>query len=137
MKVNEKIRILREDHSYSQEDMAEKMFISPNTYGKIERGETRLTLEKLEKIAAIFNISVVDLMKDEEKNIAYQINNNSSGINAVTISSDLAELQRILADNEKFKLIIEHKEEIIKFQNELISQKDLIIESLQRELKHL
>lgn len=137
MKVNEKIRVLREDHSYSQEDMAEKMFISPNTYGKIERGETRLTLEKLEKIAAIFNISVVDLMKDEEKNIAYQINNNSSGINAVTISGDLAELQRILADNEKFKLIIEHKEEIIKFQNELISQKDLIIKSLQRELKHL
>lgn len=137
MKVNERIRVLREENFLSQEDMAEKMSISPNTYGKIERGETRLTIEKLEQIADIFSISVADLIREDDKGFAYQINNNSLGINAVSISSELSELQKIVSDNDKFQIILSHKEEIIKFQTEIINQKDIIIEALKRELDFL
>lgn len=48
MEYNKKIRVLREIRQWSQEDMAEKLNMSVNGYAKIERGETKLTLNKLE-----------------------------------------------------------------------------------------
>lgn len=63
MSVNEKIRTIRETRNWSQEDMAEKMNMSKNGYAKIERGETKLNLHKLEQIANIFNIDVLELIK--------------------------------------------------------------------------
>lgn len=38
MKVNEKIRLMREMNYWTQEDMAEKMSMSLNSYSKLERG---------------------------------------------------------------------------------------------------
>lgn len=63
MSVNEKIRTIRETRNWSQEDMAEKVNMSKNGYAKIERGETKLNLHKLEQIANIFNIDVLELIK--------------------------------------------------------------------------
>ena len=45
-----------ETRNWSQEDMAQKMNMSKNGYAKIERGETKLNLHKLEQIANIFNM---------------------------------------------------------------------------------
>lgn len=42
MGMHDKIRIMRELHQWSQEEMAEKMAMSPSGYAKIERGETKL-----------------------------------------------------------------------------------------------
>ena len=50
MKVNEKIRFLRENKNLTQDQMAERLGMSTNGYAKIERGETRLTIPKLEQI---------------------------------------------------------------------------------------
>ncbi|WP_146121318.1 helix-turn-helix domain-containing protein, partial [Haemophilus influenzae] len=47
MSVNEKIRKVRESKAWSQEQMAEKLNMSLNGYAKIERGETKLYLDKL------------------------------------------------------------------------------------------
>ena len=58
MDVNRKIRIMREIKNWTQEEMAEKLGMSHNGYAKIERGETKLYLEKLNQIAQIFNIDV-------------------------------------------------------------------------------
>lgn len=48
MNLNQKIRTIREQNALSQEDMATKMNMSVNGYAKIERGETKLRLDKLE-----------------------------------------------------------------------------------------
>lgn len=66
MSVNEKIRAIREVNQWSQEEMANKMNMSTNGYAKIERGETKLSLHKLEQIANIFNIDVLELMNTGE-----------------------------------------------------------------------
>ena len=58
MNVNEKIRMLRELNHWSQEEMAERLGMPHNGYAKIERGETKLYLEKLNQIAQIFNIDL-------------------------------------------------------------------------------
>lgn len=54
MKVNEKIKNYREKNKWSQEDMANQLQMSASAYAKIERGDTRLHLDKLQQIAQIF-----------------------------------------------------------------------------------
>jgi transcriptional regulator with XRE-family HTH domain len=51
----------------SQEDMAEKLGISPNGYGKIERGETDIQWSRLEQIAEVLGITVKELLNLNEK----------------------------------------------------------------------
>lgn len=71
MDVNWKIRIMREIKNWTQEEMAEKLGMSHNGYAKIERGETKLYLEKLNQIAQIFNIDLSDLISDQEHNVFF------------------------------------------------------------------
>ncbi|MBF0784042.1 XRE family transcriptional regulator [Muribacter muris] len=115
MKINEKIRMLREENALSQEQMAEKMNISTNSYGKIERGETKLTLNKLEQIANIFNLDIVELISTDKN--SYQITHYGTGANAFNFISDNKD---IIVENEKLQLIIAHKNETIEHQKEEI-----------------
>ena len=73
MSVNEKIRKIREAKDWSQEQMAEKLNMSLNGYAKIERGESKIYLDKLEQIAQVFDIDVIELMQSDGKNICFQI----------------------------------------------------------------
>ena len=74
MNVHEKIRKLRETKHWSQEEMAERMSMSLNGYAKIERGETKLHLDKLEQIAQILDIDIVELINSGERNVFVQFN---------------------------------------------------------------
>ncbi|OOS00428.1 hypothetical protein B0186_06185 [Canicola haemoglobinophilus] len=120
-KINERIRVLREEHLFSQEQMAEKMHLSPNSYGKLERGETKLTLDKLEQIANIFDMDIVELINSGDRNISYQVNHYVSGVNAVNIGSELKEFKDFIFENEKLQLIIAHKDETIEHQKQEIA----------------
>ncbi|MCK3654756.1 hypothetical protein A4G19_02945 [Pasteurellaceae bacterium Macca] len=118
-KINERIKMLREQHAFSQEQMAEKMNISTNSYGKLERGETKISIDKLETIAQIFDLDIVELMNTGERNISYQFNNNSA-FYAVNVHGK--EVRDFLVENEKLQLVISHKEEIIRHKDETIAQ---------------
>jgi transcriptional regulator with XRE-family HTH domain len=56
MSVNDKIRLIREAKGLTQEQVAEKLEMSPNAYGNIERGDNDPKLSKLQKIAEIFEL---------------------------------------------------------------------------------
>ena len=64
MKINEKIKRLREGKHWSQEEMAQKLNMSKNGYAKIERGETSASLGRLEQVAAVFGIGLCELLAD-------------------------------------------------------------------------
>jgi len=57
------IRNLRKKYNYSQEDMAVRLNIEQNSYSRMERGETKLDIERLHQIAGIFNISFFQLLE--------------------------------------------------------------------------
>lgn len=57
MKVQEKIRSMRESKNWSQEEMATKLNMSVNGYSKIQRGEINPHIEHKNKI--------IDLQKRE------------------------------------------------------------------------
>ncbi|OOF85864.1 transcriptional regulator [Rodentibacter ratti] len=124
MNVNEKIRMVREINHWSQEEMAEKMNMSTNGYAKIERGETKLSLHKLEQIANIFNIDVLELMNMDGKGVLFLMNENASNTNYYGNNESLT------AEIEKLKLIITHKDEILAQKNEEISALKEIIRLL-------
>ena len=124
MNINEKIRRIRESKEWSQEQMAEKLNMSLNGYAKIERGETKLYLDKLEQIAQILDIDVVELIQSGEKNICFQIESPLGSVyQGVGESSLLTEIERL-------KLALSHANEKENLLNRLLEQKDNEINAL-------
>ena len=60
------IRVERFRRGYSQEFMALRLNISQNAYSRIERGLTRLDIERLNAIAALLGVTIEFLLKDGE-----------------------------------------------------------------------
>ena len=124
MSVNEKIRKIREAKDWSQEQMAEKLNMSLNGYAKIERGESKIYLDKLEQIAQVFDIDVIELMQSDGKNICFQI---EPPLGSVYQGGGETQL---LIEIERLKLALSHaneKEELLK---KLLEQKDSEITTL-------
>ena len=109
MEIYDKIRILRTSHQWTQEDIAEKLNMSVNGYSKIERGKSSINIEKLKQIAQVFNMDILELISSQQSSFPARDNHENYNI----ISSDA----KLLYENEKLKLLLEIKED-------LISQKD-------------
>lgn len=127
--VNEKIRKVRESKAWSQEQMAEKLNMSLNGYAKIERGETKLYLDKLEQIAQVFDIDVVELMQSDGKNICFQI---ESPLGSVYQGGGETQL---LIEIERLKLELSHAREKESLLTKMLDQKDSEIQALKDLLK--
>lgn len=56
------LRKLREQHNWSQMEVANQLDISQSAYNKWETGQSKPKLQNLEKIAEIFEISLMDLI---------------------------------------------------------------------------
>ncbi len=128
MQLNEKIRTVRESKSWSQEVMAEKLDMSKNGYAKLERGETKPTIQKLEQIAQVFGMDLVDLLSISGKGIFYVFGDNSGSNNNNHYNSS----QEITIENEKLKQAIQHKDELLTYKDELLAQKQREIDVLQK-----
>ncbi len=114
MKVQEKIRAMRESKNWSQQEMATKLNMSVNGYSKIERGETNPQISKLEQIANALSMDLLELMSHDRG--VYLISDNNHGYNVIGSSSEIAfEIQKLKSD-------IEHKNEIIDLQKREISR---------------
>ncbi|OBX47862.1 helix-turn-helix domain-containing protein [Haemophilus haemolyticus] len=124
MKINEKIKKLREDHQWTQEEMAQKLSMTTKGYAKIERGETISNLPRFEQIAEVFNMDICELLSYGEEGKIY-INNTDNNL-----SNSFISLGNGNEDTDKLKLIISHKDE-------LLAHKIEIIENQKRELELL
>ena len=69
MKFNEKLLDLRKKKGWSQEELGYKLDVSRQTISKWEAGQTTPELEKLRNLAKIFEISVDELINEEETKI--------------------------------------------------------------------
>lgn len=58
------LRKYREGRGYSQEEFAELCGISRAYYGRIERGEHSITVEKCHQIASALNVHIADLFAE-------------------------------------------------------------------------
>ena len=67
MKFNEKLVMLRKQHNLSQEQVAEKLKVARQTISKWELGETTPEMDKLIMMSEIYNITLDELMKEENE----------------------------------------------------------------------
>lgn len=66
----ERLKHFREKYELTQEEIAEILEISPNYYGKVERGENNLTLERLAKLKESKVVDLNYLVAGEKKEIS-------------------------------------------------------------------
>lgn len=113
-------------NGWSQEVMAERLDMSKNGYARIERGESKLNMERLEQIAEIFNIDVVDLISQEYERAIFVIGGDSSN-NTGNNTTYYGNSDSLAAENEKLKLVIQHKDELLaQKDNEIAALKKLV-----------
>lgn len=121
MKVHEKIKLLRENNHWTQEEMAQKLSMTTKGYAKIERGETISNLPRIEQIAEVFNMDICELLAYGEEGKIYINNTDNNLTNSfISLGNGVEEIQRL-------QLIISHKDE-------LLAHKEEIIENQKREL---
>lgn len=98
--------------------------MSKNGYAKIERGESKLNLDRLTQIAQAFDMDLVELINISEKGLICLFSENNSGIH---YGNYYQGAETIAAENEKLQLIIAHKDELLKQkENELIALRTLV-----------
>lgn len=79
MKFNEKLVMLRKQYNLSQEQVAEKLGVARQTISKWELGETTPEMDKLILISEIYNITLDELVKEEnEVKVVNDPNNTNS-----------------------------------------------------------
>lgn len=61
-KIGTKVRLLRTKLRYSQEKLAELANLNKNSIGALERGESKPTIETLERIAKALGIELKELV---------------------------------------------------------------------------
>jgi transcriptional regulator with XRE-family HTH domain len=64
MTIGTKLRKLRQKKDFTQDYVAEKLHITRQAYGKIENGETKLSIENFCKIAEILSITTLEEIND-------------------------------------------------------------------------
>ncbi len=112
------VKKVRLQKGFTQEVVAEKIHLGLRAYQKIENGDTKLDVERMQQLATVFNVGLLDLVKTGDNINIENINTNVGGIsnNEVTIN------QNYSIDDVKatYQLLLEAKEEIIKTKNEEI-----------------
>lgn len=74
MSIGNKIKKYRELNKMTQKDVAEILEVEPGTISKYETGMIEPNIESLKRLAETFNITVDELIKDEEKIDVTKIN---------------------------------------------------------------
>jgi transcriptional regulator with XRE-family HTH domain len=97
--VGECIKSLRRQHGWSQLDVASRLGISVPAFSKIETGVTDVNLSRLEQIANIYEVSVVQLLTVGSDQAELELSHlNVMQQNLTDREIEVAELQRKVID---------------------------------------
>lgn len=93
--VGANIRTMRHQRGWSQEDVANRLGISIPAFSKIETGVTDINLSRLEQIANIYDVNVVNLLSLEVEDKEPQISSlNIAQKKILDREAEIAGLQR-------------------------------------------
>ena len=108
--LGKKIRLLRHQKGWSQEEVAKRLDISIPAFSKIETGITDINLSRLEQISALFEMSVVQLLTynevEQDQKIASELENvNKKLVDRETEVIDLQKKVIELFEELRFKKV--------------------------------
>jgi transcriptional regulator with XRE-family HTH domain len=116
MSIGEKITAFRKRKGFSQEEMAERLGMTPQGYGKIERGDTDVNYSRLEQIAKELETNVEEVVGFGEKNNFSNSNLNNISNSTLNVNADkelLHEIEKLKLENEKLKLEVSYLKKIV------------------------
>jgi transcriptional regulator with XRE-family HTH domain len=86
LRIGKKIKQLRELKDYSQEYMATQLKMSVPGYGRIERNEVDVSMERANQIATVLGISLTELISFDDR---YVFNNFAQTQNDFIFNSQI------------------------------------------------
>lgn len=90
MEFAEKLKTLRKDADLTQQEVADKLYISRSLYAKYESGIAVPNKDTLQKIALLFNVDVNDLVSYEETTfMAVEEHNTREKLKNITLVTSL------------------------------------------------
>lgn len=112
----------------TQSDMAKKMNIATNTYGRLERGETQMSERRLKQVSEIFNTDAAKILSTPTDRIVLLVTENTvteseSTLNTINYYGN-GELQ---VQNEKLQLMLAGKEKELAEKEKLLVEKDKLL----------
>lgn len=113
-----KFKELRLKKGYSHEYMGHELKISQVAYSKIERNETKLSIERFFKIAEILEVSIADILEIQPENQMYSADN-------------LQKISTFYQENN------DKSERIDQLYGAIIKDKDLMIQQLKITLENI
>lgn len=135
MQIGTAMKFLRELKNMTQEEIAEKLNMTPNGYSQIERNIGNPNLPKIEKIAKVFDMTTLEFLDFCENGATFfiagdnQQTGDSSNHHNYYICGKSGH-ETLLAELEKANLTIQHK-------NELLTEKDKSLADKEREIQNL
>ncbi|MBQ2120213.1 MAG: helix-turn-helix transcriptional regulator [Peptococcaceae bacterium] len=96
MEFHEKLQYLRKQNQWTQEQLAEKLYVSRTAVSKWESGKGYPNIESLKAISKIFAISIDELLSGEELIAAAEIENRETLHNMYTSIIGLLDLLVVL-----------------------------------------
>lgn len=125
---------MRELKDCSQEEIAVKLGMSTNGYSKIERGETKANIPKLEQIAEALEVDLMELLTFGEKHVACLIGDNNPNSN--NISQVLGSPTEIAFELQKMQLRVEHLQTLLLQKDKDIARLEEMVGLLKQTLKN-
>lgn len=132
MPIHEKIRLIRQARGWTQEDVAEKLELSLNAYGEIERGNSDIRLSRLDQILDLFGVDLLELLGATEKNVfnftnstGTQNNHNYPANGQMDLQTEIEKLQWMLQLKDKEIELRDEKNRHLSEVVDLLKAKDL------------
>lgn len=99
--IGNKIKNIRELKNFTQEYMAEKLDISQAAYSKLEKGDIKVSSEKLSQIAKILDVNPEDITAFDSQKYFNSFNNvKGSNNGSIIIGADETELIKKLYEDK-------------------------------------
>lgn len=135
MTADTKLRVLRIGRKWSQDQVAEKIGVTQAAYAKLEAGKTRLTIDRAQQLADVYEIEPEYFFSSHTSAIHYNtgINSHSNSVfhpkNYIDINYE--------SDKTIFDLILCEKDKALKEKDEQIHFLISTLENVQNEKKKL
>lgn len=67
MEIHDKLRTLRISKGYTQDYVASKLNIDPVNYGRLERGQSKITIDRLQLLCQILDVDICNILSTKNK----------------------------------------------------------------------
>ena len=125
--IGSKIKRIREMRGITQEEIAEELNLTTQAYGRMERGETSISAERLGKIAEKLGVNTDEIMRYDENKYVISGNSNNGEANENGVQFNLNIYESDIAV-EALKETIKNQQDQIKFlQNQVEKLTDLLL----------